>query len=118
MGSAGCTTSGSIFNNCNAQCSAHGAIFCNGNFINATDANCCANDLKSIVTITGWSYANASSECDGGTCTAEASAGAGGSVSCDMAPGTPPLSGGLLGLGLGATVFGFVRRRRAGKKAA
>jgi len=113
-GSAGCTTSGSIFNNCNAQCSAHGAIFCNGNFINATDANCCANDLKSIVTITGWSYAE--SGCDGGTC--QAAAGAGGSVSCDMAPAAPPISGGLLGIGLGATAIGFVRRRRAGKKAA
>jgi hypothetical protein len=108
-GSVSCTTSGSVFNNCNAQCNANGAISCNGNFINAQDANCCANDLKSIVTITGWDYASAG--CDGGTC--EVSAGAGGSVSCDMAPGTPPLSGGLLGLGLGAAVVSVVRRRRA-----
>ena len=98
---------------------AHTAIFCDGNFINASDANACVNDLKNLfnIQVSGWSYANAG--CDGGTC--EASAGAGGtaSASCDVAPGNaPPLSGGLLGLGLGATVFGFVRRRRAAKKAA
>jgi hypothetical protein len=118
MGSASCTTSGSVFNNCNASCNAKGAIVCNGNFINAADADCCANDLKSIVTITGWSYAESSAECDGGTCTAQAAAGAGGSVSCDMAPAAPPVSGALLGIGLGATAIGLVRRRRAGKKAA
>ncbi len=111
MGSVSCTTSGSIFNNCNLSCMNNTAIYCNGNFINASDANACANDLKSLfnITITGWDYANAG--CDGGTC--EVSAGAGGSVSCDMAPGTPPLSGGLLGLGLGAAVVSVVRRRRA-----
>jgi hypothetical protein len=120
MGSASCTTSGSIFNNCNASCNAKTAIFCNGNFINAADANDCANDLKSLlnIQITGWSYAESSASCDGGTCTAQAAAGAGGSVSCDMAPAAPPVSGALLGIGLGATAIGFVRRRRAGKKAA
>lgn len=114
MGSASCTTSGSIFNNCNASCMANTAIFCNGNFINASDANACANDLKNLlnITVTGWSYANAG--CDGGTC--EASAGAGGSVSCDMAPAAPPISGAVLGIGLGATIIGSVRRRRASKK--
>ena len=112
MGSVSCTTSGSVFNNCKAQCTSGGGIVCNGNFINAQDANCCADDLKSIVTITGWSYAEASGSCDGGTCEAQASAGAGGSVSCDMAPGAPPLSGGLLGLGLGAAIIGVVRRNK------
>jgi hypothetical protein len=90
---------------------AHNAIFCDGTFINATDADACANDLKSLfhITVTGYSYS--SSDCDGGAC--EAQAGAGGSVSCDMAPASePPLSGALLGLGLGATVIGAVRRRR------
>ncbi len=111
-GSVSCTTSGSVFNNCNVQCNAKGAIVCDGNFINAQDADCCANDLKSIVMIKGWSYAEASAGCDGGTCEAQAAAGAGGSVSCDMAPGAPPLSGGLLGLGLGAAVVSVVRRRR------
>jgi MYXO-CTERM domain-containing protein len=90
---------------------AHTAIFCDGNFINATDADACVADLKSLfqIEVTGYSYS--SSGCDGGTC--EAQAGAGGTASCDMAPASePPLSGGLLGLGLGAVVAGAVRRRR------
>ena len=109
MGSASCTAS--VSEKCTGGCMAHTAIFCDGNFINATDADACVNDLKSLfhIEVTGYSYS--SSDCDGGTC--EAQAGAGGSVSCDMAPaGEPPLSGGLLGLGLGATVIGAARRRR------
>jgi hypothetical protein len=76
------------------------------------DADACVNDLKALfnIQVTGYAYSN--SGCEGGTC--EAQAGAGGSVSCDMAPGNePPLSGAMLGLGLGATVIGAVRRRRS-----
>ena len=90
---------------------AHTAIFCDGNFINATDADACVNDLKSLFNIQVMGYASASSDCDAGTC--EAQAAAGGTVSCDMAPGNePPLSGALLGLGLGVTAIGAARRRR------
>ncbi len=90
---------------------AHTAIFCDGNFINATDANACVDDLKKLFNIQVTGYASGSAGCDGGTC--EAQGAAGGSVSCAMAAANePPLSGGLLGLGLGVTVLGVVRRRR------
>jgi hypothetical protein len=110
MGSASCTAS--LSEKCTGGCMTHTAIFCDGNFINAMDADACANDLKALfqIDVTGYSYS--SSSCDGGTC--EAQAGAGGSVSCDVAPGNePPLSGTMLGIGLGATVIGAVRRRRS-----
>jgi hypothetical protein len=91
---------------------AHTAIFCDGNFINATDADSCVNDLKSLFHITVTGYSSASSGCEGGTC--EAQAAAGGTASCDIAPANePPLSGAMLGLGLGVTVLGAVRRRRS-----
>ncbi len=111
MGSVSCTAS--LSEKCTGGCMSHTAIFCDGNFINATDADACVNDLKAIfhIEVTGYSYS--SSDCDGGTC--EAQAGAGGSVSCAMAPGgEPPLSGALLGIGLGVTVAGAMRRRRRG----
>jgi hypothetical protein len=98
---------------CTGGCQAHTAIFCDGNFINATDANACVDDLKKLfnIEVSGWAYAT--SGCDGGTCSASAGAGGQASASCDMAPGDgPPLSAGLLGIGLGAAVVGVVRRRR------
>jgi len=102
--------------NCTGGCMANTAIFCDGNFINATDANACVNDLKDIfhIMVSGWSYANAG--CDGGTCTAAAGAGGQASASCDMAPSNaPPLSAGLIGIGLAASAAGVVRRRRMRK---
>ena len=90
---------------------AHTAIFCDGNFINAMDADACVNDLKALFQITVMGYSSSSSGCDGGGCMAQAAAG--GSVSCDVAPASePPLSGAMLGIGLGVTVAGAVRRRR------
>jgi hypothetical protein len=112
MGSASCTAS--LSEKCTGGCMAHTAIFCNGNFINAQDANACVSDLKSLFNIQVMGYASASSDCDAGTC--EAQAAAGGTVSCDMAPGNePPLSGALLGLGLGVTAIGAARRRRGAR---
>jgi hypothetical protein len=113
MGSASCTAS--LQETCTGGCKAHTAIFCNGNFINSSDLDCCAEDLKNIIHVTVSGYSYASSSCDGGTCEAQAGAGGTASASCDMAPGAPPLSGGLLGLGLGAAVVGVVRRRRVQK---
>jgi hypothetical protein len=110
MGSASCTAS--LQAKCTGGCMAHTAIFCDGNFINATDADSCVNDLKSLFHITVTGYSSASSGCEGGTC--EAQAAAGGTASCDIAPANePPLSGAMLGLGLGVTVLGAVRRRRS-----
>ena len=109
MGSASCTASLSA--KCTGGCMAHTAIFCDGNFINATYADACVNDLKSLFNIQVTGYSSASSGCDGGAC--EAQAAAGGSASCAMAPASePPLSGALLGFGLGVTAVGAVRRRK------
>jgi MYXO-CTERM domain-containing protein len=109
MGSANCTAMLSA--TCKGGCMSHSAIFCDGNFINATDANACVADLKALFNITVTGYASASSSCDGGTCTAMAKAG--GSASCAMTPASePPLSGAMLGIGVGAIVMGALRRRR------
>jgi MYXO-CTERM domain-containing protein len=113
MGSASCTAS--LQEKCTGGCNAHTSIFCNGNFINASDANACIQDLKNLFNIQVTGYAEASAGCDGGECTAQAAAG--GSVSCDVAPGnTPAVSGGMLGVGLGAVAFGAARRRRNSAK--
>jgi hypothetical protein len=116
MGNASCTAS--LTAKCTGGCMAHTAIFCNGNFINATDAQSCVDDLKKLFNIEVSGYAEASSNCDGGTCSAQAAAGGQASASCDMAPSAPPLSGGLLALGLGGVIAGVVRRRvRAARRA-
>jgi hypothetical protein len=110
MGSASCTAQ--LQTKCTGGCNAHTAIFCNGNFINAQDADSCVADLKSLFHITVSGYTSSSSSCDGGTCQGQAAAG--GEISCAMAPsGEPPLSGGLLGLGVGMIAIGAARRRRA-----
>jgi hypothetical protein len=110
MGSASCTAS--LSDKCTGGCMAHNAIFCDGNFINATYADECDKDLKALFNITVTGYSSSSSGCEGGTC--EAQAAAGGSVSCDVAPANePPLSGAIFGIGLGVTVLGAVRRRRS-----
>jgi len=109
QGSAMCTAM--LQAKCTGGCMSHSAIFCDGNFINATDANMCVADLKALFNITVTGYASASSSCDGGTCMAMAKAG--GSVSCSAAPGSePPLSGAMLGIGVGAIAIGALRRRR------
>jgi len=109
-GSASCTAS--LQEKCVGDCNLKKPqIYCNGSFINAADANACADDLRALfhITVTGWSYSD--SGCDGGTCSADAAAG--GSVSCALSPTKePPLSGGIFGIALGAVVVGAVRRRQ------
>jgi hypothetical protein len=93
---------------CTAQCSQpKGALFCDGQFIDATNLQQCLDDLKNLLKITV--QGDASGSCSGNQCSGQAS----GSVkACEVAPGNaPPLSGGLLALGLGAVVAGVVRRR-------
>jgi MYXO-CTERM domain-containing protein len=65
--------------------------------------------------VSGYSYSSAG--CDGGTCTVEAAAGGSASASCDVAPGVPAASGGVLGFfGLGLLgAFGRNRRRRGSR---
>ena len=109
MGSASC--SASLTAKCTGGCMGHTAIFCNGNFINATDADACVADLKALFNIQVSGYASSSSSCEGGTCQAQAAAG--GSVSCAVAPGgDPPLSSTAIGIGVVATFFGAARRRQ------
>jgi hypothetical protein len=88
---------------------AHTAIFCDGNFINATDADACVNDLKALFNIQVTGYASASSGCDGGACQAQAAAG--GTASCDMAPTNEAPLGATVAIGLGVAVVGAGRRR-------
>ena len=111
MGSVNCTAMlGPI---CTAACNNHTGIFCDGNFINATDANACVDDLKQVFHIEVTGYASASSGCDGGTCQAQAAAG--GSVSCSAAPVNEEPLGAPLFIGFGVAFGGaaFRRQRRA-----
>jgi hypothetical protein len=113
QGSVNCTAM--LQATCTGGCMSHSAIFCNGNFINATDADKCVADLKALFNITVTGYASASASCDGGTCMAMAKAG--GSVSCATTPASePPVSGAMLGIGVGMAVVGAVRRRRTAKQ--
>ncbi len=96
---------------CQANCMGKGALFCNGQFVNVNGSQLdnCANALECEFNIKVSGYANASGSCDGGTCSAQAAAGA--SASCDMSPNAPPISGGLMALGLAGLAAGVVRRR-------
>ena len=107
MGSANCTAS--LSQKCTGACMSHTAIFCDGNFINAADADACVNDLKALFNIQVTGYASASSGCEGGACQAQAAAG--GSASCDMAPTHESPLGAAVGIGLGVAVVGASRRR-------
>jgi MYXO-CTERM domain-containing protein len=109
QGSAMCTAM--LQAKCTGGCMSHQAIFCDGNFINAMYADNCVADLKALFNITVTGYASANASCDGGTCMAMAKAG--GSASCAMTPASePPLSGAVLGIGVGAIAMGALRRRR------
>jgi MYXO-CTERM domain-containing protein len=97
----------SLQGGCQAQCSQpKGALFCDGQYVNASNVDQCIADLKALLNIQV--SGEASGNCSGNTCSGQAS----GSVSCGVAPATPPLSGTVLALGLGAAAAGVVRRRR------
>lgn len=110
QGEASCETQ--ITGGCTAACSSpKGAIFCNGQFVNASDVDNCVDALKSLLNIQV--SGSASSSCDGGTCEAEAQGQA--SASCSAAPGESPVSGGMLFAAIG--MFGAaVARRKSQKK--
>jgi hypothetical protein len=84
-----------------------GSLFCNGQFVNVNGSqlDSCVAALEAEFNIKVTGYANAN--CSGNQCNANAGA----SASCDMSPNAPPLSGGLLALGLGSVAAGIVRRR-------
>jgi hypothetical protein len=95
---------------CEAQCtSPDGALFCDGQYIDAGDQlRNCLDYLEGVLQIDVEGYASASGECSGNTCSGEAEAG----ISCSASPssasksGLGALAGVVLGLGL------LVARRR------
>jgi hypothetical protein len=94
---------------CNTACSQpSGAIFCDGNYVQAPDVSQCESDLEAQLNI----HVSGSAQCSGGTCTAH------GQVSCgQIAPGdVPPLSPLLIGAGLAMAAGGVVRRRIRAKR--
>jgi hypothetical protein len=98
---------------CVVQCQQpSGAVVCNGQFVDhGGNAEECLNALRALVEVDASARGSASSECSGGTCTAEAEGEAKASASCTMAQGRPA-RGGLLGLGLLLGVGALVRIRR------
>jgi hypothetical protein len=96
---------------CEAQCtSPDGALFCDGQFIDASELRGCLDYLEGVLKIDVEGYAYADGECSGNTCEGEAGAG----VSCSASPagasksGLGALAGVIAGLGLLVA-----RRRRA-----
>ncbi len=89
---------------CTAQCSQpQGALFCDGNWVDASDLNQCEQDLQSLLNI----QVSGSASCNGDTCQAQATASCG-----QIAPGqVPPLPTLLAGVGLAVAAGGVVRRR-------
>jgi hypothetical protein len=89
---------------CQAQCSQPtGALFCNGQYVNAPDPGQCVSDLAAELNIN----VAATGECSGGTCEGKASASCG-----QIAPGAfPPAGECVLGIALGAGILGAARRR-------
>src|SRR6185295_16275682 len=74
--------------NCKATCTKpSGGIFCNGQFVNATDVQQCMTYLSSKLNIKVDASAAAAANCQGDACSADgkASVKAGG---CSTAPGT------------------------------
>ncbi len=104
--------------NCKAQCTKPtGGIFCNGQFVNATDVQQCiaylGTKLKINVDISA--QASGSSNCTGNDCSAEgnASVKAGG---CAAAPGSNNGLAGALGLVGALGIVSGVRARRKARR--
>jgi MYXO-CTERM domain-containing protein len=91
---------------CTTQCQESvGAIFCDGNYINASDVEQCIAALNGIITVK--LEASGSSSCTGNDCTATGTA----KVSCSAAPVGAP-SGSLWAFGaVIAGAFAAFRRR-------
>ncbi|MEO8800902.1 MAG: hypothetical protein ABI551_23625 [Polyangiaceae bacterium] len=110
-GEASCEAN--VTGGCKAQCQEpKGAIFCDGQYVDAKNVSDCADALKAFLNIQV--SGSASSGCDGGDCSAEAqgTVSAGG---CSTAPGESPLSGGLL-LGAFGLVGIAIARKKSGTK--
>lgn len=71
-----------------------GALFCNGEWVDASDFDACVAEIESSFNITVTGYADG--ECSGNTCTAEA----GCSAKCAAAPASPDFSIAVVAFGL------------------
>lgn len=100
-GFAECTAT--VEGGCEAQCSKpEGAIFCDGQYVDAGNLEACKAALKALLDIEV--YAEGSASCEGNSCQAEGEVG----CSCAASDASPGLAG-LLGLGM---LVGLRRRRR------
>ncbi len=101
--------------NCKAQCSKPtGGIFCNGQFVNATDVQQCISYLATKLNIKVDASASASGNCTGGNCTgaADGKLSAQGCAAAPIELGDGNGTLGALGLVGAAVAVGVVRRRR------
>jgi hypothetical protein len=98
---------------CEVNCQKpEGALFCNGQYVNASDIGACINWLLTNKNIEVDVSATASVECSGGNCDLGAALDGGAcTVSAGLGPDVPDAEGllALMMLGLGVTT---VRRRR------
>jgi hypothetical protein len=119
----GCMAEASV--NCKAQCTKPtGGIFCNGQFVNATDVDACITHLatKLSIKVDASARGSASGGCSSGNCGGEASGGAKVNVSnpsdsggkgCASAPGSSNgITGVLVLLGLVSASATWARRRK------
>lgn len=95
---------------CEAQCEQpEGALFCNGEWVDASDFDQCVADIQATFDIEVTGYANG--ECSGNSCTGEA----GCSSSCATAPASPDFTFAVVAagaVGLAAAVGRRVTRKK------
>jgi hypothetical protein len=110
-GEASCEAT--VTGGCKAQCTQpKGALFCDGQFVNASNLDDCVSSLVDLlhIQVSG----SASSECDGGECSAEAQGQA--SASCSAAPNAgsneSPIGGSTLFAGVGLLGIAVARRKK------
>lgn len=98
---------------CKGDCmTKQGALFCDGQYVDHGDnLKMCVEALKARLGAEVEGYAEGSSECGGGKCSAEGSAG----VSCAALPGLSARANGGLSTGLFALGVVLARRRRCGR---
>jgi hypothetical protein len=98
---------------CTTQCQSSGAIFCDGNYVGASDVNQCVSALNTMLTTHINVTATSTTSCDGGECTTTDTVNAKTSCAVASSPGAGGESGAALwpiGAGL-AAVLGRLRRR-------
>jgi hypothetical protein len=95
---------------CTTQCNTTGgAIFCDGDYVGASDVESCVTALNEVLTVHITAAANGTSSCSGNECTAPGAA----TVACAAAPGGIGGSGGGLPWALGAAfAAGIAGNRR------